>query len=94
MKENQRLSEEIRGNDKLKLEISIQQLNGMVKEKEKEIESLRIQIATFQSENDQLLTERLQFRKDFDNIERMRQENEKKQRQIESLESTYELLYW
>ena len=82
IKENQKLTN---GNDKNDLD----SLQSKLRSKESEIESLSIQLATYKTENDSLLTERYQFKKDMENIEKIKEENEKKQLHIQSLESTF-----
>lgn len=90
VKENQRLTEEVHNNEKEKLEETIQSLQKSIKEKEREIESLSIQIATYKTENDNLLTERIKYQDDIRNSEQFKQENERNAIQIQSLESTFD----
>ena len=89
VKENQRLTEEVHNNEKEKLEEIIQSYQKSIKEKEREIESLSIQIATYKTENDNLLTERIKYQDDIRNSEQLKQENERNAIQIQSLESTF-----
>ena len=90
VKENQRLTEEVHNNEKEKLEEIIQSYQKSIKEKEREIESLSIQIATYKTENDNLLTERIKYQDDIRNSEQFKQENERNAIQIQSLESTFD----
>ena len=92
VKENQRLTEEVHKNDKEKLEEIIQSYQKSIKEKEREIESLSIQIATYKTENDNLLTERIKYQDDIRNSEQLKQENERNAIQIQSLESTFDFI--
>ena len=92
VKENQRLTEEVHNNEKEKLEETIQSLQKSIKEKEREIESLSIQIATYKTENDNLLTERIKYQDDIRNSEQLKQENERNAIQIQSLESTFDFI--
>ena len=92
VKENQRLTEEVHNNEKEKLEEIIQSYQKSIKEKEKEIESLSIQIATYKTENDNLLTERIKYQDDIRNSEQLKQENERNAIQIQSLESTFDFI--
>lgn len=92
VKENQRLTEEVHNNEKEKLEEIIQSYQKSIKEKEREIESLSIQIATYKTENDNLLTERIKYQDDIRNSEQLKQENERNAIQIQSLESTFDFI--
>ena len=92
VKENQRLTEEVHNNEKEKLEEIIQSYQKSIKEKEREIESLSIQIATYKTENDNLLTERIKYQPDIRNSEQLKQENERNAIQIQSLESTFDFI--
>ena len=92
VKENQRLTEEVHNNEKEKLEEIIQSYQKSIKEKEREIESLPIQIATYKTENDNLLTERIKYQDDIRNSEQLKQENERNAIQIQSLESTFDFI--
>lgn len=88
VKENQRLNEELHNNEKTKLEETIQSLSSTIKEKEREIESLTIQLAAYKTESENLLTERIKYQDDIRNSEQLKQENERNAIQIKSLEST------
>lgn len=90
LKENQKLKEEMNSNDRNKLDTMISELKGTIHERDSQIESLNIQLATFKTENDSLLIEKNQFRKEWEMIELVKKENDQKQTQIEALQSTYE----
>lgn len=90
LKENQKLQEEVSSNDRNKLDTIISELKGTIRERDSQIESLNIQLATFKTENDSLLIEKNQFRKEMEMIELTKKGNEQKQIQIETLQSTYE----
>ena len=81
IKENKKLTDELQ-------DVNKTDMRSLLKSKEIEIESLNIQLATYKTENDSLLIEKHQFKNDIDQLDFLKSENQRKDIEIQSYQST------